>query len=146
MYKRNTEYVLSLFRLWLWGTLVLKGVEQLCYDTRLQHLMVRMGYYVLTAGLVFTVGVLFYALEEKEIRKADVLRMAGELFFLYIISGVSDSWFINDLPRIQSLTRVLVFRNVPSGSEIYASFLILLGLVWVIRKPLTKMLEKPWIS
>ena len=131
-----------LFRLMLLGSLLLLAVQQLCYDTRLPKLTIHMGYYVLTAGLVLAVGWIFYAYQQKQISERDILRLAGELYLLFVVAGASRYWLTDDRPRMESLIKVMIFRQIPKYSELYVSLLIFIGFIWLFQKPFKWLTQK----
>lgn len=132
-------------RLMIFGSVVLLALQQLCYDTRLPMLTIHMGYYVLTAGMIFCTGFIFHGYVRGQSTKQDIICLAGKLYLLFVVAGACRYWLTDDRTRVESLVKILILRQIPKYSELYVSLLVFIGFVWLLRKPLSWLLRR-WIA
>ncbi len=144
--KMQLQISRILLLIYISGTLLLLAVQQLCYDTKLPKLVIRMGSYVLVAGLISALGWVFYNYVQEQISAGEILRLAGFFYLLYVVSGTCRYWLTDKRPRVESLTQVLILRKVPRYSEIFLSVFILIGVLWLLQKPLREILRRPWLA
>ena len=128
------------------GSLLLLAMQQLSYDSRLPNLAIHMGSYILAAGFMAAVGMIFHAYIEDEISGEKVLQLAGLFYLLFVVSGTCRYWFTDKRPRIESLTQILILRKVPRYSEIYLAVLVMIGMFWLFQRPLKQLLRRPWLA
>lgn len=146
MSSRENRIGMGMQAVLFYGSVLLLCIQLLGDKSSVTHIMVRLGYYLVVAGLVMVTGYMVCIWQKTGEWKKQLLRLAAGYYGLYVLAGVCRFWLVDEREIIRSLLQVLLLRKIPRYAEVYFLMAVLSVSSILLAPAVRRLMKKKWLA